>query len=32
MSGKKDSKGYSTADELFAELDAEYEVDHGKGC
>ena len=38
MSGKKKVKGYSSADELFAELDAEYEAESrftkrtGKGC
>ncbi|MDR0322031.1 MAG: type II toxin-antitoxin system RelB/DinJ family antitoxin [Treponema sp.] len=31
-SGKKKSKGYSGVDELFAELDAEYEAENGKGC
>jgi len=38
MSGKKKAKGYSSADELFAELQAEYEAESrpkkrvGKGC
>jgi len=30
MSGKKKAKSYSSADELFAELDAEYEAEYGK--
>ena len=32
MSGKKKSKKYSSADELFAELDSEYEAEYGKKC
>jgi len=32
MSGRKTAKGYSNADELFAELDAEHEAESGKGC
>jgi DNA-damage-inducible protein J len=32
MSGRKKAKSYSSADELFAELDAEYEAQAGKGC
>ena len=29
VSGKKKSKKYSSADELFTELDAEYEAEYG---
>jgi len=38
MSGKKAAKSYSSADELFAELEAEYQAESrpqkrvGKGC
>jgi len=32
MSGRKAAKGYSNVDELFAELDAEYEAESGKKC
>ena len=32
LSGKKKAKNYSNADELFKELDAEYEAEYVKGC
>jgi DNA-damage-inducible protein J len=32
MSGKIKAKSYASADELFAELDAEYEAEYGKEC
>jgi DNA-damage-inducible protein J len=32
MSGKKKAKSYSSADELFTELDAEYEAEFCKEC
>jgi len=32
MSGKKKAKKYSSTDELFMELDAEYEAEYGKEC
>ena len=32
MNGKKKAKKYSSTDELFAELDAEYEAEYGKKC
>ena len=30
--GKKKAKSYSSANELFEELDTEYETEYGKGC
>jgi DNA-damage-inducible protein J len=32
VNGKKKAKSYSSADELFMELDAEYKAEYGKGC
>ena len=32
ISGKKKAKKYSSADQLFTELDAEFKAEYGKGC
>ena len=32
VNGQKKTKSYSSADELFEELDAEYESEYGKKC